>query len=234
MIAAGAATIPQRRVSTEHIRTLTRVRSASEGLKTEIYAYLAGGTPYTSHTDRDQALGERTRALVSQVGDLHRHTLGITADTKPLPAVAGVEDYITRRVEDQIDKYYRPKAAGYERRVRTRRGRATALGAVTVVLSALAGLSTVPPFQGLSPLAAWTPVATTAATAVAAHIAASRYDHLVIEYLRTAQQLEHLRDAYLEADGDPEAFVDACENFISIENQGWMTRWTTNTLGATQ
>lgn len=106
---------------------------------------------------------------------------------------------------------------------------ALVLTLVAAVL-AVAGLSTVVPFQGLSPLAAWAPVATTAATTVAAHIAAARYDHLVIEYLRTAQQLEHLRDTYRDAPGDPAAFVDACENVISVENQGWMTRWTTDSL----
>jgi SMODS and SLOG-associating 2TM effector domain 1 len=55
-------------------------------------------------------------------------------------------------------------------------------------------------------------------TAVTAHITAARYDHLVIEYLRTAQRLQHLRDAYLNTLGEKAAeFIDACEDAISVE-----------------
>src|ERR1700683_5441056 len=38
-VTAGAATLVQRRVSSGQIRDWTRARSASEGLKTEIYGY---------------------------------------------------------------------------------------------------------------------------------------------------------------------------------------------------
>ena len=55
----------------------------------------------------------------------------------------------------------------------------------------------------LSSLGAWAPVSTTAAATVAAHIATSRYDHMVIEYLRTAHQLKRLRDPYRDAPGTP-------------------------------
>ena len=55
-ITAGLATIVQRRVSTGQIKDWARARSASEGLKTEIYSYLGGGISYTG-TDRDQRLG---------------------------------------------------------------------------------------------------------------------------------------------------------------------------------
>jgi hypothetical protein len=225
-VAAGFATVLQRGVSTEQISIWTRARSASEGLKTEIYSYMAGGSAYGNIADRDQRLRERARSLVDQVGDLERYTLGVTADDKPLPRLTGVEDYLTHRIENQIQHYYRPKAAHYERRVRILRTVATALGVATVVLAALAGMSSVAPFHGLQALAAWAPVGTTAATAVASHIAAARYDYLIIEYLRTAGQLEHLRDAQRDTSGNPATFIDDCEQVISVENQGWMTRWT--------
>ena len=59
-VTAGAATLVQRRVSTGQFRDWTRARSASEGLKTEIYSYLSGGAAYTG-SDRDQQLGVRQR-----------------------------------------------------------------------------------------------------------------------------------------------------------------------------
>ena len=182
-ITAGLATLLQRQVSTGQIRDWTRARSASEGLKTEIYSYLAGGAAYTS-PDRDQRLGTTTRGIVEAVSDLQRHTLGIEPDTKPLPAVHDTDSYIALRVNDQIDNYYNKKAAIYDRRVRRLRAAGDLLGVTAVVLAAVAAAF------GVGALAAWVPVVTTIGTSVAAYIAAARYDHLVIEYLRTAQRLE--------------------------------------------
>jgi hypothetical protein len=217
-ISVGLATLLQRRVSTEQIRAWTRARSASEGLKTEIYSYLAGGSAYTG-TDRDQRLGVATRRIVAAVGDLERHTVGITPDDKPIPPVHDTDSYVAVRVNDQIDHYYRTKAAQYEIRVRRFRQMGDLLGVTAVVLAALAAA-----FQ-IEGLAAWVPVATTIGTAIAAHVAAARYDHLVIEFLRTAQRLEHLRNQQLDDHVDQPAFIDACEAAISVENQAWMARW---------
>jgi hypothetical protein len=59
-ITAGVATLLRRRAGTGQIRDWTRARSASEGLKTEIYSYLGGGGAYP-HSEpgsgRDQHLG---------------------------------------------------------------------------------------------------------------------------------------------------------------------------------
>jgi hypothetical protein len=216
----------QRRATTDQVRAWTRARSAAEQLKTEVYSHLAGGSTYAHGIDRDAVLGNRTASLLQNVADLQHHTAGISADHKPLPAVANVGDYITERLDAQINGFYRPKAVIYVKRVRRLRALGTALGVTTVILSALAT------GYGLSSLGVWVPVATTAGASVAAHITAARYDHLIIEYLRTAQQLENLRDGYHDAQTDAE-FIDACEDVISVENQGWMTRWTTDDPGTT-
>ncbi len=219
-ITAGVATLVQRRAGTGQIRDWTRARSASEGLKTEIYGYLSGGTAYTNPNSRDQRLGAETRGITEAVADLQRHTLGITPDTKPIPPVRDVDSYIAERVDDQIGNYYTPRAELYDQRVRRLRAVGTLLGGTAVVLAALAAA-----FQ-IGGLAAWVPVVTTIATSVAAYIAAARYDHMVIEYLRTAQRLQHLRQEQLDNPAsDPAAFIDACEAAISVENQGWMARW---------
>jgi hypothetical protein len=96
-ITAGVATLIQRRAGTGQIRDWTRARSASEGLKTEIYSYLAGGTANTSPDNRDQRLGAETRTITEAVADLQRHTLGITPDTKPIPPVRDTSSYIGGR-----------------------------------------------------------------------------------------------------------------------------------------
>ncbi len=220
-ITAGLATILQRRVSTEQIRDWTRARSASEGLKTEIYSYLSGGTAYPRPgPGRDQRLGAATRGIVEAVSGLQRHTLGIEPDTKALPDVRDVGSYITLRVDDQIHNYYNKKAAVYEMRVRRLRTVGDLLGVTAVVLAAVAAA-----FQ-VERAAAWVPVVTTIGASLVAYVAAARYDHMVIEYLRTVQRLEHLRREYLDNPvGDAAAFIDACEAAISVENQAWMARW---------
>jgi SMODS and SLOG-associating 2TM effector domain 1/Protein of unknown function (DUF4231) len=190
-ITAGLATLLQRRASTGQIRDWTRARSASEGLKTEIYSYLGGGTAYTG-PGRDQRLGAETRSITEAVSRLQRHTLGIEPDTKPLPAVHDAGSYIAVRVNDQIRNYYTPKAAVYETRVRRLRTVGDLLGVTAVVLAAAAAA-----FQ-VGGLAAWVPVVTTIGTSVAAYITAAHYDHLVIEFLRTAQRLEHLLHEHLD------------------------------------
>ena len=216
-LTAGLATLIQGRVSTEHVKTWTRARSVAEGLKTEVYSYLAGGTGYTGDTP-DQHLADQTRDLLNDVDDLQRHTLGVSPDTKkPLP-IHDTDSYLEHRVTGQIDGYYRPRATHYQTLITRFRAAGTTLGVLAVTLAALATAT------GVDGLTAWVPVVTTIATSLAAYVAAARYDHLVIEYLRTATQLTHLRDGRA-ALTDPQ-LIDACENTISIENQGWMARWT--------
>jgi hypothetical protein len=71
-------------------------------------------------------------------------------------------------------------------------------------------------------------VATTAAGAVAAYIAAQRYEYLWIEYSRTASELRRLLDRRTSADGRPLSggeLVGECEQVISVQNQAWMAKW---------
>lgn len=217
-VSAGTAPILQRRAGTRQVAEWTRARSASEGLKTEVYEYLAGGSAYTG-VGRDQELGFRSRAIVEAVSDLLSHTLGIEPDQQSLPEVSGIDSYIVQRVNEQIDSYYRPRAERYRRAASRLRFAGEALGAVAVVLGAAAAAF------GARRIADWVPVVTTVAASLTAYIAASRYDHQIVEFLRTAQQLEHLRDTRLEAGMSDSSFVDSCENVISVENQGWMTHW---------
>jgi hypothetical protein len=218
-IAAGLGTLVQRRAGTDQVRAWTRARSASEGIKSEVYRRLAVGDR-DDDNGPDDSLSQRTAEIVNAASDLQRHTLSVTATPRPLPDVHDIGTYITHRVDDQIDGYYRPRAREYETRVRWLRRAGDALGTLAVVFGAIAAAF------GITDLAAWVPVVTTIATALVAHIAANRYDHQIIEFLRTASQLELLRDQRLLRKMDDAEFVDACEDVISVENQGWMTRWT--------
>jgi hypothetical protein len=152
-ITAGLATIIQRRVSSGQIKDWTRTRSASEGLKTEIYSYLGGGTGYAGPY-RDQRLGTRTNGIVDAVSDLRRRTLGIEPDGKLLPPVHDTSSYVDLRVNDQIRNYYDKKAGSYERQVRRLRAAGDLLGVTAVVLAAVAaalGIGSLPQSAPRSP-----------------------------------------------------------------------------------
>jgi len=217
-VTAGLAPALQRRAGTRQVAAWTRARSAAEGLKSEVYEYLTGGSAYTA-ADRDQQLGSRSRAILRGVSDLLLHAAGIQPDSKPLPDVSGVDSYIAERVNHQIDRYYKPKAARYRTLASRLRLAGEILGGIAVLLGAAAASF------GARTVVDWVPVVTTVAASLTAFIAASRYDHQIVEFLRTAQQLEYLRDSRVEAGMTDSDFIDACEGVISIENQGWMTNW---------
>jgi hypothetical protein len=184
-------------------------------LKTEIYTYLVQGSKYHGE-DADEHLGDEVRNMVAGVGDLLRYAA--LPDDRQVPEVHDIESYIGDRVYDQIDWYHR-KAIGYERRVKRLRWLGNALAVVASALGVASGAF------GDSRLIAWVPFLTTAGTSLVAYIAASRYDHMIVEYLRTEQRLEHLRDTRIVKNMTDDSFVDACESAISIENQAWMSRW---------
>ena len=61
-----------------------------------------------------------------------------------------------------------------------------------------------------------------------------RYEYLLVEYLRTAAELERLRGRYRHSAGrgdsesTEDAFVEACEHVISVQNEGWMAKLTSS------
>ena len=105
-------------------------------------------------------------------------------------------------------------------RLRTLKAAEVTLALIAAGLAALAAVS--------PGVAAWAAVVTTAAGAVAAYIAAERYEFLWIEYSRTASELRRLLDRGTAADGrllsGPE-LVSECEQVISVQNQSWMAKW---------
>lgn len=158
---------------------------------------------------------------MSATADLLRHAVGVVADDKPLPSVhASSRTWSTgcARTSMTITARTPPDTTGrwcgFDRP-------ATYLGATGVVFGVLAGA------VGLDALSPWVAVGTTVGASLsAAHIAASRYDHQIVEFLRTAQQLELLAARWRRHELSDCDLADACEAVISGENQAWMTKWT--------
>ena len=218
-LSAALGTMTQRRAGTAQVQAWARAREACEGLKSEVYAYLAGGSRYAGD-DRERTFGERTRAIVADAADLEHFSRGITPDREPVPAVTDIASYLTQRVDAQIDGHYRPTAARNQRRVRRLRAAGAVLGAITVILAGVAATF------GVAWPAAWVPVMTTAGACVVAHAAAAGYDQVIVASLRTAQHLDLLRDARVDTSIGNAAFVDDCETAITNQARGWMAHWT--------
>ncbi|MEE6263345.1 DUF4231 domain-containing protein [Plantactinospora sonchi] len=203
----------------ERIDAWTRMRSMSEALKAETFRYLAGVHPF-SGPDRAAVLLERFDALTDDAADLLGHTVGLRSDAGPLPEVTDLPSYRRHRVQRQCEHYYRPAARRMERS-------ATAIRRVTVGLTlASAVLSGVVGVFGNATLAAWVGVLATATSALVGYGAAQQYEHLQMEYARTADRLErlqHARDTG-RAYTDDDSFVAEAERIVSVSNEAWRAK----------
>jgi hypothetical protein len=210
------------RLGKDRIEGWTRARSASEALKAETYLYLTRTPPYDQE-DRESELLKRTDRLLGQVGDLAGETVGMPNADRPLPDVHDIDSYLRIRVRPQISKYYQPQAAKQQQRLSLFRGLEFTLSVLAVLLGAIAATAR------LNSVGVWVAVVTTVGAAITAHIAAARYEHLVISYLSTARQLRFLLGGWEgRSDKTPEAvgkLVRDCEDVISHENESWMAAW---------
>ena len=218
-VAVGLVPLVRRAADQDAVRDWTRARSISEGLKSEVYSYLGGASRYLG-SDRDRVLAATTRELLDGVGDLAVVVAHVDPDDRPVPAVHGVEDYLEQRVLSQARAYYVPRARRYAGRLRRLRVTESVLGAVAVVLAVLVGAG------GIQAAGAWVAVVSTIAASLAAHAGAARYDQRIIGFTHTATRLEGLAAAWQVKGWSPAALVEACEEAISVENQGWMARLT--------
>jgi biopolymer transport protein ExbB/TolQ len=230
----GSATyVTARLLTVDAIRAWTRARSVSEAIKAEIYTFCAQANPYTS-TDAFDVLLEKTNAVQANARDLERYVAAVETGATTPPPVMSQGEYIAKRVQQQINGYYRTTARRYARRLAVFRGAEFCLGLIGTVLGTLATfMSSQEAVHGTSntSVSAWVAVVTTLGAALAAHVAANRYDFLVMSYFGTARRLEDLVNKWLSVPADRKSsgawteFVSACENAISVENESWLAKW---------
>jgi hypothetical protein len=222
VVLAVVPAIRTARLGRNRIETWTRARSVSEGLKEEIYLYLTRTPPYDG-AGRDAKLSEKRYVITEDAKDLAGHTIGCPADDKPLPAVDGVDPYLTERVQPQI-QYYARGAAKQQQRLKPFRAVEFGLALLSALLGAVAAATKV------GAVGAWVAVVTTVGAAITAHIAAARYEHLMITYMSTARQLKARVAQWSDGtDHSPKAaarLVRECEDIVSRENESWMAAWT--------
>jgi hypothetical protein len=224
VVLALTAVILRTQVSQERVQAWIRTRSISEAIKEEIYRFLVGATPYLG--GQDVALFESNLAT-SKAADqsLNREVAAVGAPSvsnRPLGPFS-VDDYITKRINAQIDGYYYPKAKENADKGNLFRNAEFGLGLLAAVLGALAATEVIVPGLGFG-----VAIVTTATGAITAYLAAGRYDYQAISYYGTADRLKSLRNGFVGSARTPEAisdFVDRCEQAISSENEAWLATW---------
>jgi hypothetical protein len=225
VILAASAYVLRTQLSQDRVQAWIRARSVSEALKEETYRFLVGATPYAGGRD-PKAFEENLEKLKSGAADFSREVAAI-----PEPAVKGrpvtpmtVADYIDDRVNGQMNRYYYPRAKWNSDRGNLFRNVEFVLGALAVVIGAVAASD----FIRIPILGSMVAVVTTATAAVTAFLVAGRYDYQAISYFGTAERLKALKNGFVGTARTPEAtsaFVDKCEQAISSENEAWLASW---------
>ncbi len=220
-VAVGLVPLVRARLGRDAVSRWTRARAVSEELKAEVYQFLAGVGPFRG-PDRGPVLLQRSQQVQDEAADLLEHTVGLEPSPREVPAVHDVGSYVRGRLAPQI-RWYEGRSSDLARRLSWARRVELVLSVAGVVLAAVAASF------AIDAAAAWVAVVTTVTAALSSHVAASRWEYQLVEYLRTAGELRRLHEAWLGAatSGDAEAdwLVDRCEQVVSVQNEGWMARW---------
>jgi hypothetical protein len=139
-------------------------------------------------------------------------------------------EYIARRVQNQIDKCFEPKALQYQAAAKRLRSIEVVLALATAGITAIVGLADKELVGGLSfDFAALIAVLTTISGAILAYVEASRYDFTVQSYRATARRLRNqlLNEPASVPVPSPawSAFVEQCEAILQQENQSWVAKF---------
>jgi hypothetical protein len=214
-VAIGLTTLTRPRHSPEVVRDWTRLRSVSEGIKSEVYLRLMHVAPYEA-ADADAQLRKAVMKIEDDADTLEIRLSGIEDERRAVPELPDVEAYVRERVDDQIRNYYLERVSELDLALRRVRILLAGLAVAGIVLAAAGGTWEV------DEIAMWVPVVSAVTAALTAYAAGERYDYLRVEYARTAGGLRRLRDS--RGDMTPAEFVKRAEELISVENQAWMVK----------
>ncbi|MEL7475620.1 MAG: DUF4231 domain-containing protein, partial [Cyanobacteria bacterium J06555_12] len=198
-------------------------RSQAEALKSQAYIYLVQSSPYNG-PDRDEKLSSKMQEIL---GEFFVEPVSLTEKekTEKLPDNwLSMDDYLERRVNDQIRKYYEPKAIEYQQKLKLLKSLSFGLGLSGAVLGGISAAD-------IDWSSAWVAVIGTISGAVAAFTFAGRYRYLMTSYTLTARRLKWTHNAWQRLSDSEKSqklgtFVHKFEDVFSIENNSWVAEWT--------
>jgi hypothetical protein len=227
--------VTPKKLSPQKTRNWAVARSVSEGLKEELYLFLARAEPYADPDGaKPEILRDRSFEITRKASDLLQHVTRVEAPPRELPTFKSPKEYLEIRVADQID-WYQEKSRLHSDKAAGLRNMEFCLAIVAALLAAVTGaVGGVLKIQGWPiEIGAWVAVLTTIGGTLTAHIAAARYDHIVTSYSATAFQLRHLKNHWPPGGDDSipsvewSTLVRRCEDAISKENESWLAKWVT-------
>jgi hypothetical protein len=193
-----------------------KARSAAESLKSATFLYRAGAPPFDT-ADRAKILFERVSAIEQRVASIQARSAA-QESTAPDLSPLTVDDYILKRVDDQIG-YYDRLAGEYQRTNDRLRNATFWLGAASVGLALISSFGVVPALVGL--------IATLTAS-LSAHAQNQQYQASIVNYQSASRRLIALKGEWAashktEANTDDRnAFIRSCEDVLAIENGAWV------------
>ena len=196
-----------------------KARSAAESLKAAVYLYRASAPPFDT-ADREKILFDRVDAIEQTVATVQSRAVAPDAKPPDLTPLT-VDDYIQKRVDDQIG-YYDQRSSEYQRQNDILRNTVFWLGAASAILALMSALGVVPALIGL--------VATLTAS-LSAHAQSQQYQTLIVTYQSTSRRLLELKGAWAashktDADAAERSdFIVKCEHALAIENSAWVGAW---------
>ncbi|MBA3379533.1 MAG: DUF4231 domain-containing protein, partial [Chloroflexia bacterium] len=183
-ITVGLATYFSREIiSPGRERHWVRARSVAEALKSETFRFRTGIPPF-HEPGAPETLLKRVDAIEEPARDVQRVALEGTGRRERLPAgPLSMDAYIAERVDDQIERFYIPRARQHETMLRRGRSITLFLGGAAVVLGVVGvtGWTT-----------GWVAALGTLVAAVGAYLHGGRYQYLIVSYQTTAAQLQTL------------------------------------------
>lgn len=217
---AVAAFLSHRFLDKDALKQPMRARAASEALKREAYLYATASGAYGDAAARDTRLAEEQRKIEDNLKDLVREEQEAAGPGSCPRQLLSREEYETRRVLGQIT-WYRGRAKSISSIADKLHTAEWVLALFAAIITAAAGVAG--KIQGFD-LAAITAVLTTLGATIVAHLAATRYDELVVNYRTTALRLEQLlqRTPANQPVGDLAAVAEA---MLAAENNSWVSSY---------
>src|SRR5262245_44703440 len=206
----------------------TRARAAAEAFKSEAHIYVVQAPPYDG-PDRAARLKARMEELNHVAKDQQPDDITKDRATKDMPSAPWtIDEYLTNRVQNQID-WYRDKAREGTAAMKKGRMFSLTLGGIAVLLSTISGASS----QGGTLIAAVLGIITTAAGAVGAYVQAGHFEANALKYRETADALATLKADFKSAP-TPQSkgeLVTSAETIMRAENAGWLAEVTAQAGG---
>lgn len=213
ILLAVAAIVQARCIGPAQVKDRVTARSAAETLRAAVHRYQSGVSAGGDGalTAASNLVAANGAALAAQVRDQPQGATGL-----PRP---GIQAYVAERAQAQL-VYHSRNAKRHTASEGRWRGVEIGATVVAAVLSAVGGAA-----EGTN-LSAWVGVATTAAGAVAAHLASEQHARIAARYASTADQLEQLINGFDPATADPAAaaaFVEDVEAVLDRQNATWVS-----------